>query len=157
MLDGRSVGQCGPPIGHHSVDVIGMDCAAPPGTHTLFSGESRVVQPTLAYEIDRSVWQSGSHIGGDRLNERAKLPLAESNLLFCPFCPSNVHDRAGKFEAVACILQRPCQNMEMLHAAVGKEQAMCRIKCHSSSRCPLYRLKHRSTILRVNPFYDPVK
>src|SRR5260370_11917999 len=81
MLDVRSGGQCGPPIRHHSIKVFGMYCAPPPPTHPLFSGEPRVVQPTLAYEVDRPIRLIGPHIGGDRLNERPKLLLVAPNSL----------------------------------------------------------------------------
>src|SRR5258707_12373211 len=84
MLDGRSGGQCGPPIRHHSINVFGMYCAPPPPTHPLFSGKPRVVQPTVAYEVDRSIRQSGPHIGGDRPNKLAKPPLAQATFFFCP-------------------------------------------------------------------------
>src|ERR1700692_4486101 len=41
-------GQCGAPVSHLSIDVVGVNrtCPAPP--HRLFSGLAGVVQPTLA-------------------------------------------------------------------------------------------------------------
>src|ERR1700760_1463655 len=124
MLDGGSGGQSCTPIGHHPVDVVGMDCARPPRTHSLFSGEPRVVQPTLAYEIDRSIRQSGPHKGGDRLNESPKLSLAESDFLFCPFCLSNIDDSPSELEVIGSGSQRPRQNSNILDAIVGKEQTI---------------------------------
>src|ERR1700740_3448038 len=53
LFEGCSGGQCGPPIGHHPINVFGMYCISPPPTNPLFSGEPRVVQPTSAYEVDR--------------------------------------------------------------------------------------------------------
>src|ERR1700740_2728761 len=121
MLDGGSGGQSCTPIGHHPVDVVGMDCARPPRTHSLFSGEARVVQPTLAYEIDRSVRQSGPNIGGDGFNESVKLSLVAQDSLLCLLCIGYVDNRPGKLEFIASTLQWFRQNVEMLHAAVGKE------------------------------------
>src|SRR5277367_2343517 len=157
MLDGRSGGQCGPPIGHHSIKIFGMYCAPPPPTHPLFFGEPRVVQPTVAYEIDRSVRQRGPHIGGDRLNESAKLRLVAPDSFLCLLCLGYIDDRPGKLELIASTSPWFRQNMQMLYTTVGKEQAIRRIEGHSGARCSLRRLKHKSAILGMNPFYDPVK
>src|ERR1700721_277147 len=119
MLDGGSSGHCGAPIDKHSIKVFGMYCASPSPTQPLFSGKPRVVQPTLTYEVDRAIRLIGSDIGGDRLDESPKLSLAKTEFFFCPFCLSNIDDRPGELELIACILQRSCQNMEMLHTAVG--------------------------------------
>ena len=77
-----------------------MDCASPSPTHSSLSGESCVVQPTLAYEIDRSVRQSSTHISGNCLNERPKLSLAQSDLLFCSSRLSDIDHRPGKLEII---------------------------------------------------------
>src|SRR5260370_11834269 len=100
MPDGRSGGQCGPPIGNHSIKVFGMDHTRPPPTHILFSREPRVVQPTLAHEIDRPVRQCGPHIGGDPLNASPKLSLASSDFLFCPLCLSNIEYPPREIQAI---------------------------------------------------------
>src|ERR1700733_6224437 len=134
-----------------------MYCAPPPPTRPLFSGEPRVVQPTLAYEIDRSVRQSGPHIGGDRFNESAKLTLVAPDSFLRLLYLGYIDNRPGKLEFIASTLQWFRQNMQMLYATVGKEQAIPRIEGHSSARCPLHRLKHQNAILGMNPFYDPVK
>src|ERR1700733_1187638 len=157
MLDGSSGGHCGPPIGQHSIKVFGMYCARPSPTYSLFSGKPCVVQPTSAYEVDRSIRLIGSHIGRDRLNEGSKLSLAKTDFFFCLFCLSNIDDRPGKLKLIASTLQWFRQNMQMLYTTIGKEEAIRRIEGHSGGRCPLCRLTHRSTILRVNPSYDPVK
>src|SRR6202020_1090673 len=93
IFDGRSCGQCGLPVGHHSIDVVGVHCAHPTPTYPLFSGEARVVQPPLADEVERSIRQIGTYIGRNRLNENLKLLLAEPDFLFCPLCLSNIDDR----------------------------------------------------------------
>src|SRR6266852_635093 len=157
MLDGRSGGQCGPPIGHYSIKVFGMYCACPPPTRPLFSGEPRVVQPTLAYEVDRSIRQSGPHIGGDRLNESPKLSLAASDFLFCPFCLSNIDDRPSELEVIGSGSQRPRQNSNILDAIVGKEQTILAIDGAPGGRSPFYEFKHQITVLRMNAFHDHVK
>src|ERR1700744_2093087 len=122
MLDGSSGGYCRPPIGQHSVKVFGMYCYPPPPTHSLFSGESRVVQPTLAYEVDRSIRLIGSHIGGDGLNETPKLSLAKTDFFFGPFCLSNIDNRSDKLEFIAGALQWFRQNMKILRPTIGKQQ-----------------------------------
>src|SRR6201999_4261351 len=113
-----------PPIGYHAFDVVGMDCAPPPRTPPLFSGEPRVVQPTLAYEIDRSIRQSGADKGGDRFNESAKLTLIAPDSFLRLLCLGYIDNRPGKLEFIASTLQWFRQNMQMLHATVGKEQAI---------------------------------
>src|SRR5258707_10012231 len=157
MLDGRSGGQCGPPIRHHSINVFGMYCAPPPPTHPLFSGKPRVVQPTLAYEVDRSIRQSGPHIGGDRLNESSKLSLAESDFLFCPFCFSNIDDRPSKLEVIGSGSHRPRQNSNILDAIVGKEPTILAIDGAAAVRSPFYEFKHQIAVLRMTAFHDHVK
>src|ERR1700678_2363294 len=105
MLDGSSGGHCGPPIGQHPLKVFGMYCAPPPPTHPLLSGEARVVQPTLAYEVDRSIRQIGPHIGGDCLDESPKLSLATPDLLFSRPAFGDVAHRPDKLAIAGCILQ----------------------------------------------------
>src|ERR1700692_4277059 len=100
MLDGSSGGHCGPPIGHHSIKVFGMYCAPPPPTHPLFSGEPRVIQPTLAYEVDRPIRLIGPHIGGDRLNERPKLLVVAPNSLFRTQAVSHINYRTYEFPEI---------------------------------------------------------
>src|SRR5260370_5284502 len=144
MPHGRSGAQCGLPIRHHPINVFGMYCAPPPPTHPLFSGEPRVVQPTLAYEVDRSIRQSSPHIGGDRLNESPKLSLAESDFLFRPFCLSNIDDRPSELEVIGSGSQQPSQNSNILDAIVGKEQAILAIDGAAAGRSSFYELKHQS-------------
>src|SRR6266699_202117 len=157
MPDGRSGGQCGPPIGNYSIKVFGMDDTRPPPTHILFSREPGVVQPTLAHEIDRPVRQCGPHIGGDRLNESPKLSLAESDFLFCPFCLSNIDDCPSELEVIGSGSQRPRQNSNILDAIVGKEQTILAIDGAADGRSSFYEFKHKITILGMNAFHDHVK
>src|SRR5580692_10593330 len=111
-----------------------MYCAPPPPTHPLFSREPRVVQPTLAYEVDRSIRQIGPHIGGDRLNECPQFPLAEADLRFCPFCISNIDDRPNELEIIGSCSQRPRQYSNVLDATVGKEQSILAINGATAGR-----------------------
>src|SRR5260370_40885946 len=104
-----------------------MDHPRTPPNHILFSGEPRVVQPTLAHEIDRPVRQCGPHIGGDRPNESPKLSLAASDFLFCPFCLSNIDDRPSELEVIGSGSQRPPQNSNIPYAIVGKQPTILRI------------------------------
>src|SRR5580658_11271848 len=111
MLDGSSGGHCCPPIGQHPIKVIRMDCAPPPPTHPLCSGEPRVVQPTLAYEVDRSIRQIGTHIGGDRLNESPKLFFIAPDSFLCLLCSGYIDNRPDKLELVASTSQRRCPHL----------------------------------------------
>src|ERR1700733_3302746 len=154
MLDRRSGGQCGPPIGHHPINVFGMYCVLPPPTHPLFLGELRVVQPALAYEIDRSIRQSGHHIDGDRLNESPKLSLTEADFLFSPLCLSDIDDCPRKLGVIGRGPKRSRQNTNILDAIVGKEQTILAINGATSRRSSFYKLKQQITVLGVNTFHD---
>src|ERR1700733_8276165 len=118
MLDGSSSRHCHSPVGQHSIKVFRMYCVRPPPTYPPFSGKSRVVQPTSAYEVDRSIRLIGSHIGGDRLNKSPKLSLAETDFFLCLFCLSNIDDRPSEFEFIVSTLQWFRQNMQMLYMTV---------------------------------------
>src|ERR1700722_9123533 len=157
MLDRSSGGHCGPPIGYPSIEVFGMYCASPPPAHLMFSGEPRVVQPTLAHEIDRAIRLIGPHIGGDRLNESPKLPFAESNLLLRSFRLCYIDVRPGELEVVGGGSQRLRQNSNILDAIVGKEQTVLAIDGDAAGRSSFYELKHQITVLGMNAFHDHVK
>src|SRR5260370_8894147 len=101
-----------------------MDHPRTPPNHILFSGEPRVVQPTLAHEIDRPVRQCGPHIGGDRLKESPKLSLAESDFLFCPFFLSNIDDCPSELEVIGSGSQRPRPNSNILASIRAKTQTL---------------------------------
>src|ERR1700733_2045514 len=96
MLDGSSGGHCGPPIFQNPIKVFGMYCASPPPTRPLLSGKPRVVQPTLAHEVDGSIRQIGPHIGGDCLDKSPKLLLVAPDLLFRSFALRDVGHRSDK-------------------------------------------------------------
>src|SRR3984957_12795388 len=157
MLDRSSGGHCGPPVVHHSIEVFGMYWASPSPTHPLFSGEPRVVQPTLAHEIDRPIRLIGPHIGGDRLNESPKLPFAESDFLLRSFRLCYIDDRPGELEVIGRGSQGPRQNSNILDAIVGKEQTILAIDRTAAGRSSFYDLKHQIPVFGMNPFHDHVK
>src|ERR1700722_11464063 len=121
MLDGSSGSHCGPPIGQHPVKIFRMYCPSPPPADPLVSAEPRVIEPTLAYKVDGSIWEIGSHISGDRLNESPKFPLVEPKFLFCASCLSNIDDRPSELQLIGSRCQWPRQNSNILHTIAGQE------------------------------------
>src|SRR5277367_151564 len=118
MLDGRSGDQGGPPIGDHPIKVFGMYYTPPPPTHPLLSRQPRIVHPALAYEVDRSIRQSGPHIGGDRLNKSPKLTLIALDSFLCLLRLCYIDDRTCKLETIGIDFERPCENSNMLDSFI---------------------------------------
>ena len=134
-----------------------MHCAHPTPTRPLFSGEARVVQPTLADEVERSIRQIGTYIGRNRLNENLKLLLAEPDFLFCPLCLSNIDDRPCELEIIRIGFHWSRQNVNILDPIVGEEQAILVINGAAADRSSFYSLKHEIAIFRVNAFHDHIE
>ena len=83
-----------------------MNPTHPATLHRLFSGLAGVVQPTLAYEIDRPVRPRGPYKGGDCLNESVKLSLVESGSSLPPVLRSVISVTAPiNSRPAGCIVQ----------------------------------------------------
>src|ERR1700728_853124 len=151
MLDGGSGGYRGTPIAHHPIEVFGMDCARPPPTHPLFSGEPCVVQPTLTHEIDGSVRQIGPHISGDRLNESAKLFLAAPDLLLRTQAVSYIHDRTYEFPEIPRRAERRVAHcVDTPDCAVRMNDSVIHLEARPVSDRFLVAFPGRALIFRMN-------